>query len=539
MKRIISIFILILFFDISFGQFFYHLQFGRSSAAIGTGEQNLTLLDPVNAMAGNPANLTFENGATFSFFRNPFYFFGLNHPMTNVVGSFNYQNKHFLGVEYSSHYLGKEREFDQYGNLQKEYENYEKAFSLGYAQKLNDKLSLGTKITYAFTRDYIQATHLMISAGISYNEKLLGRDLNLGMSLMHLGDKVKFRIGVYDEGFGENPSLFILGFNYNLFSLYPGNVNSLIEFRKGLISHTNGVPDNSFKALFKSWKDFNRFLETKIGIILNSKSVQISNRLNFNTNYFLGYSTNKYSGAYYNYGMQIAFSYLDYTLGLGFGGRWFSARNYLSPEIYGYETFDIKFNKRINWANTNSKYFENHSIDAKDLSISIGISNSIPLGIWKNYLSNLYNLRRDRFLSYDFDFEIKLNNYLAFINTFSYWKSKLILISNYFPEIAIDEASYSILTGLSFYPLNNFNNIYFSMKVGVLRLNPIPSNVYPKYSNLPIVVISSGYKLKIFDTQFQVIPYLNFVTFFRESSVSDKVFGFKKIDYGLRIGYSF
>lgn len=534
----ISLLIFLVSFNIAIGQAFYHLEFGRSSAAIGTGEQNLTLLDPVNAMAGNPANLIFEKGATVSFFRNPLYFFqSYSTPVTNIVGSLNYQNKNFFGLEYSSFYLGKEKLFDQYGNVQKEYENYEKTFSLGYAQKLNDKLSLGTKITYAISRGNLQATHLMFSAGLSYNEKLFGKDLNLGMSFMHFGDKVKVKSEVYGEFYGENPSLLLVGFNYNLLSFYPGKITSLIEFKKELISHTNGVPDNSIKAFYKSWKKFDLFLTTEIGFILSSNPVRISNRLNFSTNYFIGYSTNRYSGEFYNYGMQISLSYNDYALALGFGGRWFSARTFLRPYVYGYETFDFTLNKKINWNSKEHNYSDGKLVGTNNLSFGFGLSNSLPLGIWKKNYHNSLDMSTDNFLSFDFDFEIKLNSYISNIITISYWNSNSKFTNNSQPIYDFDESAYAILTGLNFYPFNELNNYYISTKIGVLRLNPIPANVFPKYSNVPIIVFSSGYKLNLFSLNFQIIPYVNLVTFFRDASDKDIVLGFKKFDYGLKLGY--
>ncbi len=135
-----------------------------------------------------------------------------------------------------------------------------------------------------------------------------------------------------------------MGLNYNLISTLIGDVFSLLEFNKGIISHTNGVPDNSFKAFFNSWKDFNLFLETKIGFVLSSNPVQLYQNFKLKTNYFIGYSTGKYSGEFYNYGMQFSLSYLDYSLILGFGGRWFSARNYLP--LLENENFDITLNKK-------------------------------------------------------------------------------------------------------------------------------------------------------------------------------------------------
>lgn len=539
MFKIVSVSIFFISFNISFGQLWYYLEFGRSASAIGTAEQNITLLGPVNAMAGNPANLTFESGATVSFFRNPSYFFlEISTPVTNVVGSFNYKNKHFFGVEYSTHYLGKLKAFDQYGHLQKEYEDYEQAFSFGYAQKLNDKLSLGTKITYAITRDYMQATHLMISAGLSYNEKLLGRDLNLGMSLMYFGDKVKVKSEVYGEYYGENPSLFLLGFNYNLLSFYPGNVNSLIEFRKGLISYTNGVPDNSFKSLFKSWKYFNRFLETKVGIVLSSNSVQLSNRLNFNTDYFLGFSTGKYSGEYYNYGMKISLSYLDYSLALGFGGRLFSAKNILSPQFYGYETFDITLNKKINWYNAQVQDLKYRTLPVKKFNFNFGISKSLPLGIWKKNYGEFTDVETENFSTIELDLEFKLGDYFYNTNTLAYWKSKTKIKNNYF-RFDFDEEAYAILTGIGFYPFGHLNKFYLSTSVGILRLNPISPNIYPKYSNLLTIVFSSGYKFDMFYKGIQIIPYVNLQTFFREALEKDELYGYKKFDYGLKLGYEF
>ncbi len=539
MKRIISIFILILFFDISFGQVFYHLRLGRSSMAIGTGEQNLTLLDPVNAMAGNPANLTYENGATISFFRNPLYFWwGKQQPLSNMVVTFNY-DKHYFGLEYSNWELEKAKEIDQYGNIIKEHENYERTFSFGYAHILNEKLTTGVKFTYGISEGYeFKGKHLMLSAGLSYSEKLLGRNLIIGMSFMNFGDRVKLKDKLGKDFFGENPSLFLLGFNYNLLSFYPGNINSLIEFRKVLISHTNGVPDNSFKALFKSWKDFNQFFDTKFGLTLSSNPINVSNRISYGIKYFVGLSTGKYSKGFYNYGMQVSFSYLDYSLGLGFGGRLFSTGSFLSPQIYGYETFDITLNKKINWYNAQKQHLENKSIYAKKLGFAFGISNSLPMGNWAKSYANFNFDETGNFSTYELDLEIQLSDNLFNINTLSYWKSNR-KISNDYLQLRFDEVAFAVLSGLGFYPFESLNKLYFSTKVGILRLNPTPANINPKYFNLLIVAFSSGYKFDLFYKGFQIIPYVNLQTFFQESLSKDQLFGLKKFDYGLKLGYEF
>lgn len=535
MKRIILLFLFLLFFETSFSQVFYHLQFGRSVSSIGTGEQHLTLIDPVNAIAGNPANLIYENGITISSFRIPSHTsLWESFQLTNVSGSFNYKNKHFFGVEYSKWELGKYYFLDQYG-IRKELNNYEKTFSIGYAQKLNDKLSIGSKLTYGIQGDVYNAKHLMFSAGLTLREKLFDKNLVLGLSFMNFSDRVKIKSVSEGEFYAENPSSFVLGLNYNLISTLIGDVFSLLEFNKGIISHTNGVPDNSFKAFFNSWKDFNLFLETKIGFVLSSNPVQLYQNFKLKTNYFIGYSTGKYSGEFYNYGMQFSLSYLDYSLILGFGGRWFSARNYLP--LLENENFDITLNKKINWFFNEQEQLKNEILNGKDLSISFGITNSLPLGIWKSNWENFVKFTTDNFLSYDLDFEINLNNYLSFINTFSYWRTKTKLESEYYEPKIIDEDAYAILSGFSLTPFRKYINLFISSKIGVLRLNPIPSNIYPQYFNLPIIVFSTGYKLDIFKTHFQLIPNLNLVTFIKESRAKDVVFGYKKLDFGLKIGY--
>lgn len=540
MKKIFYLLLFFFFFETSFSQAFYHLQLGRSVASIGTGEQHLTLLDPVNAMAGNPANLIYEDGITISLFRNPLYFFfGKSIPITNALGSFNYKNKHFFGIEYSSWDFGK---FIKNENgIEKEMESYEKSFSLGYAQKLNDKLSIGSKITYGIQGDIYKAKHLMFSAGLSLREKLFNKDLVMGLSFMNFGNRVKVKSETEGEFYAENPSSFIIGLNYNLISTLPGNIFYLLEFDKGIMSYTNGVPDNSFKSFIKSWKKFDQNLNTRMGFVLSSNPVNILKTINFNSKYFIGYSTERYSGEFYNYGMQLSFSNLDYSLILGFGGRLFSGRNFLSPAFYGYETFDITLNKKIDWSTGNREHSKDEIVSAKDLSISFGISSSLPLGIWKSNYVNTIKTTTENFLSYDLDFEVRLNDYISAINTFSYWRSKMRLESSYFSPIVIEVDNYAILSGISLSPFKSINNFFISTKIGVLRSNPIPSNVYPKYNNSSMISLSTGYKLNLFNERFQLIPFFNFVTFFSESSneKKDEVFGLKKLDFGLKFGYKF
>lgn len=37
----------------------------------------------------------------------------------------------------------------------------------------------------------------------------------------------------------------------------------------------------------------------------------------------------------------------------------------------------------------------------------------------------------------------------------------------------------------------------------------------------------------------QIIPYVNLQTFFREALEKDELYGYKKFDYGLKLGYEF
>lgn len=121
-------------------------------------------------------------------------------------------------------------------------------------------------------------------------------------------------------------------------------------------------------------------------------------------------------------------------------------------------------------------------------------------------------------MSYDLDFEVRLNDYISAINTFSYWRSKMRLESSYYSPIVIEVDNYAILSGISLSPFKSINNFFISTKIGVLRSNPIPSNVYPKYNNSSMISLSTGYKLNLFNERFQLIPFFNFVTFFSESS---------------------
>lgn len=207
---------------------------------------------------------------------------------------------------------------------------------------------------------------------------------------MHLGDIVKFKEYGNDEHYENNPSRSIFRFNYNVYSVFSGKIFSVIEVTKDIISQTDVVPDNFFKVLDNSWKDFNDSLFTKIDFIMSSHEIQFSNNLYLGTKYFLGYSTGKSKSEFYNYGMKASHTYLYFSLELVFCSRWFSLRDYINPVIYSYETFDFTLNKRINWTNRKTEYFENQSIDGKKLSIIFGISNSILLGMWKNDLLNLF-----------------------------------------------------------------------------------------------------------------------------------------------------
>lgn len=102
MKKIFFFLLFFISFEVCSNQLFYSLLLGRSPLAIGSSEQNLTLLVPINAIAGNSINFVFEKEAIISFFRNLLYLFlGLKYSVANLVSSFNYKNKNYFSFEYS------------------------------------------------------------------------------------------------------------------------------------------------------------------------------------------------------------------------------------------------------------------------------------------------------------------------------------------------------------------------------------------------------------------------------------------------------
>jgi hypothetical protein len=545
MNKLNSFILLFLFLQIGFSQSHLYLVFPRSTASMGMGEQSVSLKNPISAMTGNPANLVYEDGATLSFYRNPLYFFGWGgYPLSNFITTFNYNDKNYFGLEYNN-FDGGELNVD--GN--KFIKQTEKSFSLAYARRLGNSFSLGSKLTYARSGDFAKSNTFLLSLGLSYTTKFFDRDANFGLAFLNFGDRVKYKTWEGEEGYDINPTQLKMGMNYDFLVSPLVNSYLAVEFEKNLISFTNNEADNSFKALLKDWKDFPEDVSFKFGIGLHSSDISLGRGFGFNNRYYLGYvTTGKWVGEFLTFGTSLGINYKDFSFGLGYSGIWFTQRNLISGAYIGYETFNFIFYKKFNWSNEKKSVKTSPQINPQKYLISFGTSYTVPTGLLKENVVDMVKYSNKPILRYEIDFEFFFNERYSYLASLNYWRTQEkieLLLPSYIPPIHFNSEHFSVLMGLGFYPFEGFlNGLYLQSKIGVLRRNPIPDNYYPKYSYYPIINFSGGYKLNLFNSNFYLVPSFEFSTYFVEtlddifsSKRMDKIFGFKYVNYGLKLGY--
>lgn len=545
MKKYILITFLVFSFQVSLAQLHPHLNFPRSTASFGMGGQSVSLNDPISAMVGNPANLVYENGVTFSLYRDPFYFFDFfRFPFFNLTLTANYSDKHYFGLEYNYWDLGHWtiKEGEEKGRY------FEKAFSLAYTKEFNDNFAIGSKLTYGQTGEWLKSNAFLLSLGFAYSTTVLNRNANFGIAFLNFGDRIKIKRKYENNeyNFVENPSQLKLGMYYDLFNLPLIKSNIALEFFKELISHTNGNVDNSFKALINDWKDFPEDVVSTFGISLNSFDIFLGKGFGFNNNYYLGYVTWKWGGEFLTFGTSLGINYKDFSFGLGLSGMWFTQRNLISGNYIGYETFNFILHKKFNWSNEKLTSTTSQIVNPEKYLISFGTSYAVPTGLFKTNQTDSKKYSNRPVFRYELDFEFLFNNKFSYLASINYLRTKEqvdFIFGPFLTSIEYGSELFSILMGLGFYPFDNFfNGFYLHSKVGVLRYNPIPGNIYPKYSYYPIVNLSSGYKFNLFETNFYLIPNLGFSTFFAEKVdnifySSDILYGLKFFNVGLKLGY--
>ncbi|MBU1299660.1 MAG: PorV/PorQ family protein, partial [Bacteroidetes bacterium] len=353
-RQFLIIILIIVFYQNSFSQWsaMYYLNFPRSVASIGLGEQGVASRSNLDALNFNPANLIYTKDIQLSYFRNSFYSYYSNYPVTSINASFQIPEIGYFGIEYLNWNLGKFMITSSEGpDIVKIIEAYERSFSIGYANLFSEEFAAGIQIRYAKDKFGTDTDKFLFSGGLNYNTNLFDRTLNFGFSLTNFSTAIEYRYTSISEqeyfNIDPPPSEIKLGFNLAAVENDYYNIAFQSQLTKPIVERGDNFRGQSaFKSLFTDWQDFPEDVTVHTGLSFEWNPLYLGGGFSFFQKFYIG---NRSTGPkslltnYYTHAAIIGFAYQGVTISAGYGGWWHNVHsaNYYFPQKLPRETFQF------------------------------------------------------------------------------------------------------------------------------------------------------------------------------------------------------
>jgi len=484
-----------------------------SISSFASGMQGTASLTPDDAFTYNPAKLTLTEDTKVSFFVSPRYMIGERYPFTNIELYKKTDQKSSFGIGYQNYSYGRIGITSiESPDAVRYVDSYDRAFTVGYARKLNNNLSAGIQLRYAYSYfGEVIASSLLLSLGLLYNPEMCDSKFTFGFSLMNLGSAVKYE---YEESslYSPSPSQMNIGVNYkaadNNYFIIPVDVSVSKPFVEYNSDHS---AQSSFKALFDDWENFPNDMTLHTGLSFIWKPLYLGNNISYIQEFYIGNNSpgNKWSNMdYYTHGMNIGLDYKGIQFKAGYAGVFHNADYpvYLRW-VFPYETF--QFSLTLNRETLSGKKAVDNSSLFEKIIVSGGAGTAVRTGQAKGFSVVGLDVKYSNDAVYNIETAFYFNKRNALVTSLYYnpvpFKIKLL-------SYTLLESKYETFSFFSLYRyhfLESVEPLYLQGGLGVYRENQTYKESIPKYSYKSILQLAAGYRLNLSDT-FAVIPQVEY-----------------------------
>jgi len=533
---------------------FYELNYARSIKSSAMGWQGVASLNSTEAMQYNPAGLVFTDSVSVSYFRDPFYMFGIgNGANTSIKMGLRLGKYGNIGFEYQNYNLGEIKQYDVNENLKQTIEPYKRSLALGYAKKISSEVSVGAELRYAWEDFYNilgKNGKLMVSAGMLYQPEKLKQRFVLGLSLLNFGSPVEITDNGYTSSF-PMPASLNLGMNIlpvknNFFDA--GFELSAVKPLEKRSSDDDNSAQSSFKSLFNDWGNSPDDITGSIGFAYMFHPINLGSGVSFIQEMYLGYLSSGPQWTrqnYFTHGFKVGLQVKDIKFTAGYAGRWHSnSEIYLTQEL-PWENFEFSISSNLGFLNKQQTNFSENNTP-KNIVLSAGYTMGLVFGRMKglNYLG--YSINYDNMNDFQVCADFYLNDNMAITSSFEYAKlNETAQIHESFSgysykyTLEINSETFSLESGFRYHPLNNFHPLFVQASLGVIRINPV-IGTNPSYYYKPYDRIIAGCVIPFENEKIVITPKIALRTIFMENAVNDKyLLGYSQFELGVNIGYKF
>jgi len=521
-------------------------------ASIGLGEQGVASRSNLDALNFNPANLIYTKDIQLSYFRNSFYSYYSNYPVTSINASFQIPEIGYFGIEYLNWNLGKFMITSSEGpDIVKIIEAYERSFSIGYANLFSEEFAAGIQIRYAKDKFGTDTDKFLFSGGLNYNTNLFDRTLNFGFSLTNFSTAIEYRYTSISEqeyfNIDPPPSEIKLGFNLAAVENDYYNIAFQSQLTKPIVERGDNFRGQSaFKSLFTDWQDFPEDVTVHTGLSFEWNPLYLGGGFSFFQKFYIG---NRSTGPkslltnYYTHAAIIGFAYQGVTISAGYGGWWHNVHsaNYYFPQKLPRETFQFNVGADQELI-FNSIEKTTSAKKLEKIIISAGSSYTFRLGRSKeenyNYWGMYWGIKYKNSISYSIETDFYMDDNNALISNFSYQSVPFDVSYWYFGPFPMKNKIETFLFSSSYryHPLETFQPLFIQGGLGIIRGNPV-IETYPKYDYRTFLTASTGAMIEL-PANISLIPSVNFTTILSAvSGAAPRLGGYNQFDVSLKLGY--
>lgn len=547
---IITLLFIFLIFPIeSFSQLeaaMFYLNFSRSAASIGLGEQGVASQSNLDALNFNPANLIYTNDIQLSYFRNPFYSYYNDFPFTSLKSFFKIPDFGYFGIEYLDWNLGNfALTSSEHPEIVKQIEVYERSFSIGYARNISDEFALGVQARYAKSKLGVPFEKFFISTGLKYAYQIFNKPIVLGFSLTNFTSAIEYVV----ENFSNSdppPSDLKLGVSFTPIENHFHSIEFQFEVSKYITEREGNKGQSAFKSLYTDWQDFPEDVTVHTGLAFRWLPLTLGNGFSFFQEFYLGnISTGPKSGIanFFTHGAVIGLKYNGVSISTGYAGWWHNVvpANYYFPQKLPRETFqfNVGIDQGLIFSGTEETPF---SLILENIILSTGPSYTFRLGRSKeenyNYWGMYWGIKYKNSLSYSIEGDFYIDESNALISNFSYQSVSFDVSYWYFSPLPIKSKieTFSFSSLYRYHPLETFQPLFIQGGLGIIRANPILLT-YPKYDYRTYLTAGVGALVELSENIYMK-PGINFTSIFSKvSGAAPRLGSYNQFDVSVKLGY--
>jgi len=519
------------------------LNFLRSISSLGVGEQGVASLSAIDALQLNPANLVYSRPFQLSYFRSPLHdLLNMDIPLVAVASTISVPKIGYFGIEYLN---WDESEFGAVTA-------YERSVAVGYARDLSPDFNVGVQLRYArgsFSSNVqnraLAATtdKLFMSAGVSYESRLLDRSVDFGFSLTNFGTAV-----TYLDPAQADPPPSQLNIGANLFALESDHYSLAlqVEMTKPIVKRdATGAGQSSFTSLFNDWSDFPRDATLHTGLAYRWMPLELGNGFSLYQEFYVGNnSAGSVAGLrnYWAHGATVGVGYNRYHVALGYAGLWYNTNPDVLlafPQNLPSEMFQVTFSA------DQSPFFENEVQGAplaglKHIFLAVGTGPSFRVGRYHEISDASAGFQRENTFSYFLESDFYIDKANALIAKLTYDPIPVHIVMNFLvPGSTIDSKieTFAFSSLYRYHPFDGVRPLYVQGGLGIIRSNPVFGTTPQYYYNTNLTV-GAGALLEV-GSDVVVIPTLDFTTLLdRVSNGTPGLGGYNQFDIGVKVGYA-